>query len=348
MLVDCDVHPELVRPDDLARYIDDRYLSRFLGRAVQSVIYPAPNGGFRVDAAGDGSGRPGSDPAVLEAQLLEGAGVDYAILIPLVTGQSVDPELNAASQAGVNRWMAECWLSEYNRHGRYRGSISVPINNPAAAVAEIERWGSHPYFAQVWVPHRSPLPYGHPQYRPIWEAAARHGLPVAVHANGAGQSALPTPVGYCHYYIELHSVAEALAYAAHFTSLICEGLFDQVPGLRFVFVEGGFSWVAPLIWKLDRAWPQLRADCPGAQRLPSEYLYGHIRFTSQPVEEPADDRDLLHLYDLIDASRVLMFATDYPHWDYDDPARALPRLPAAQWRRIAYENAVELYRLPVN
>jgi predicted TIM-barrel fold metal-dependent hydrolase len=43
---------------------------------------------------------------------------------------------------------------------------------------------------------------------------------------------------------------------------------------------------------------------------------------------------------------MVMFSTDYPHWDFDDPQDTLKRLPEAARRRMAYENAAELYRLP--
>ncbi len=45
--------------------------------------------------------------------------------------------------------------------------------------------------------------------------------------------------------------------------------------------------------------------------------------------------------------RTLCFASDYPHWDFDEPTLTLRTLPAAWRERIAFENARELYGLPV-
>ena len=42
----------------------------------------------------------------------------------------------------------------------------------------------------------------------------------------------------------------------------------------------------------------------------------------------------------------LLIATDYPHWDFDDPSQALPRaLSLEQRRAICSGNARQVYRL---
>jgi len=348
-LIDCDVHPAPKRDDELLEYMDDpwrSWASTIPLMGGRNLLLP-PDGGRRLDSYPE-QGPPGSDPALMERQLLQEAGVDLAILIPAATrglGLPLNPDHAAACAAAVNRWLAATWLSTYNRHGRYRGSIMLPVNNPPAAVLEIERWAGHPYFVQCTVPAHAAAPYGNAQYLPIWEAAAHHGLPVAVHVNGSGSDPMLSPVGHPAHFVEWHSVGYPLTYSAHLVSLICQGVFERLPHLRFVFVEGGFAWLGPLLWHLEKNLQRVPGEVT-LTRPPMDYVLEQVRFTSQPVEEPENMRDLLPLLAMCHAERLLMLATDYPHWDYDEPTRALPRLPQGLHRRVFSENARELYGLP--
>jgi predicted TIM-barrel fold metal-dependent hydrolase len=89
----------------------------------------------------------------------------------------------------------------------------------------------------------------------------------------------------------------------------------------------------------------MRSEVPHLKRPPSEYAREHIFLTTQPMEEPERPDDLRDVLEWIGWDRIL-FATDYPHWDFDDPALAFKcRLSDAERRRIFSENAFRLYRL---
>ena len=45
------------------------------------------------------------------------------------------------------------------------------------------------------------------------------------------------------------------------TSLVVEGVFEQIPNLQVVLVEGGFAWLPALCWRLDKHWKRLRPKC---------------------------------------------------------------------------------------
>jgi predicted TIM-barrel fold metal-dependent hydrolase len=63
------------------------------------------------------------------------------------------------------------------------------------------------------------------------------------------------------------------------------------------------------------------------------------------MEEPEHAEHLRDTLNWIGWNRV-MFATDYPHWDYDDPRHAFPiRLSNSEHAMIFRDTALELYGL---
>ena len=88
---------------------------------------------------------------------------------------------------------------------------------------------------------------------------------------------------------------------------------------------------------------------PELDRLPSEYIHDHVWFDTQPMEEPDDPAHFLQVYEQADLEDRLMFATDYPHWDFDAPGISLPRgLTKDARRKLLAGNAIELYGLPTH
>ena len=82
---------------------------------------------------------------------------------------------------------------------------------------------------------------------------------------------------------------------------------------------------------------------PHLKRPPSEYIHENIWVTTQPIEEPERPEDMLSTLEWIGSDRV-MFSTDYPHWDQDDPRYAFKApLPEEAKRRIFRDNAMALY-----
>ena len=76
------------------------------------------------------------------------------------------------------------------------------------------------------------------------------------------------------------------------------------------------------------------------------YLERNVLFGTQPIEEPDEPEALRFVYEQIKAERRIVFSTDYPHFDYDEPARALSPLPREMRTRVLGETALELYRMP--
>ena len=137
-----------------------------------------------------------------------------------------------------------------------------------------------------------------------------------------------------------------MAFQAQVTSYVYEGVFERFPDLKIVLIEGGFGWVAPLMWRMDSWYRKLKMEVPYLKRLPSEYIQDHFYLTTQPVEEPSDPAYFEQMLAHMDMDDKLMFATDYPHWDFDSPDQALRHVSDQNVKKqIMSENARELYDL---
>jgi uncharacterized protein len=345
-LIDCDVHTALKKTDVLRSYLPRRWHAYYdqiparLPIAVQTGAKPHASI-FRQDVMPADGGTPGSDLHLMSEQLLEKYGVQKAVLSPLEIFDWVQyGDFGLALTTALNDWLVDEWLE---RDPRMFGSIVVPQEDGVRAAAEIERAAADDRFVQVLLAVRTAEPLGHPNYWPIYAAATAHDLPVAVHVGGYPRAA-ETGAGWPTYYLE-HHIAWPYAYHAHVVSLIHSGVFERFPTLQIVLEEGGIAWMTSLMWRLDRAWESMRDLAPHIERRPSATIRAHFWFTTQPMEETADPAHLVQMLDHLDMDNRIMFASDYPHWDFDAPSRALPAAVTGERRRkIFASNAASLYR----
>jgi len=309
--------------------------------------YGNPHGVNRRDAQTPDGGPACSDPDyTIEHHFLPN-NIRYGLLHPagLVSmGVSADYRHAAAVCSAYNDYMLETWLAHSDY---YVGAVLVSSSWPEQAAKEIRRVGGDPRFREVIMCSASAAPLGQVQYWPIYEAACEMGLPVAVHpgAEGIGISN-PSYSGRVSSYFEWHT-SLSQNYMGQLASLVIEGVFNEFPDMKFVAIEGGFGWLPHLLWRLDKNWKALRETTPWLTEPPSTILKRHVRITTQPIEEPEKPEHLLQIFDMIDAPELLMFSSDYPHWDGDDPRFVVPRqLDVTTRRRIFWDNAAQLYQLP--
>jgi len=309
--------------------------------------YGNPHGVNRRDARTPEGGEACSDPAYTIEHHFKPNNIRYGLLHPaglMGIGVSADYRYAAALCTAYNDLLLDTWLAHDEC---YIGSVLVAANWPEAAAREIRRIGPNPRFREIIMTSASEAPLGQVRYWPIYEAACEVGLPVAVHpgAEGTGISH-PTYAGWPSSYFEWHT-SLSQNYMCQLTSLVLEGVFQEFPQLQFVAIEGGIAWLPHLMWRLDKNWKALRETTPWLDEPPSAIIKRHVKLTTQPVEEPEKPEHLAQIFDMIDAPQTLMFSSDYPHWDGDDPLFVLPRnLPFADRRRIFYDNAATLYGLP--
>jgi predicted TIM-barrel fold metal-dependent hydrolase len=350
-MIDCDVHNDWKSADELLPYLEPTfrdYLERgelpgprgSFPHAHRPWVHPE---GFNRQDAVPADGGAGSDYELMRDQLIDRYKLDYAIL----TGDAVidastlaNTHYACALASAYNDWQIENWLS---LDPRLKGSLFVVPSDPHAAAEEVRRVGAHPDMVQVYLATGSQRPFGDRFYLPLWEAAAELNLPVAIHPGAQGGVNARPWCGPPTFFWEMHALLCETG-MGHMASVIAQGIFERFPGMRLVLVECGVSWIPPILWRLDTDYKALRKETPWLKKLPSEYAREHIRVTTQPLETPHNTDNMWPALADIGAEDMLMFSSDYPHWDFDDP-NMLP-IPD-EWREKVFDkNARELYGLP--
>jgi predicted TIM-barrel fold metal-dependent hydrolase len=185
-----------------------------------------------------------------------------------------DPETAMACARIYNDHVAEVYESE-----RLHPNALVPINDPDAAAAEIDRaaaLGLHGIELPLSAPPERP--YHLACYEPMWAAASRHGLPIAMHiGTGAhpgkrsGRGTGRPPGRARDIGPELDDTDRRNALLARKTArggfgglggecletipdLVAGGVTAAHPDLHFLFVEVGARWLVGLMDHMDDAW----------------------------------------------------------------------------------------------
>ena len=343
-IIDCDVHNALGAHDDLKRFLPKRWHAEYdrgshIGGHGGQVVGARPARDiFRQDTFPP-KGIPGSDLDTLREQLLDRFDVSHAVLSPLeVLSLPTYGEAATMFMSALNEWMIDQWL---DRDDRLYGAISIPVEDGNAAAEVIAQAAQHSRFVTVLMTMITREGFGHPKYWPIYEVAADLGLPVAAHVGGFSGTHMGN--GWPTYFLEQHS-GYTQPYAAQIVSLVYSGVFDRFPNLQVVLEEGGIGWMPSLMWRLDRVWESMRDHASHLERPPSQVIRHHVWFTTQPFDEPEKPEYLPQLLEQLDMTDRIMFASDYPHWDFDDPRRVLPKSLGQDLRDSVFRgNAERLY-----
>ena len=344
MLIDADIHPVPIH-DQVAEYLAEPFRSRYLrgDHGAGHPNYYNPNGVMRGDALTDDGRRIEKAPDTMARYFLDEYDIDYAVINPAEAMEhcvSQDSHYSAAALSAVNDHFIHDWLPVDER---YLASITIAFSNIELAVKEIHRLGEHPRVAQVLMASASPFPLGHSYFHPIYAAAVEHDLPVAIHPGLEGVG-ITGSVGLPATYLAWHTLL-ATSYMTQLVSLVVEGVFERFPTLRFIFVEGGVAWLPAMMWRLDKNWKALRSTTPWLTRKPSEVIQEHIWLTTQPIEEPEDNRHFRQTLEMFNAGRMLMFSSDYPHWDGDTPDFAMRQISPQYRDAVMHGNAMQVFKL---
>jgi len=340
--IDCDIHPEPPRRADLLPYLDEYWQEAATTRDVDRLDLTSYPINSPLAMRPDWRPQPGDGTSALDRvrrDVLDHFGLRFGILNCLYGAQAMFNEhFGGALCRATNDWIARHWLDP---EPRLRASIVVSLQDPVAAAAEIERLAPDRRFVQVLALAMGEKPLGRRYYWPIFEAAVRHGIPLGIHAGSMVRHA-PTQSGFPSYLIEDYT-GQTQGFAAQVLSLIAEGVFVKFPGLRVVLIESGVTWMPSLMWRMSKDWRGVRTEVPWVKTPPASIMRQHVRMTTAPFDAPPDPADLGRILAHLGSDEMLLFATDYPHWQFDGDAVLPAGLPDAARRKILLENALQTY-----
>ncbi|MBX6374132.1 MAG: amidohydrolase [Acetobacteraceae bacterium] len=340
--IDCDLHPAVTGFAALAPYLEPYWRDSVEDRGMEvleTASYP-PNAPItaRADWRPKG-GRAGATLAQLQTEALDRFGADIGILNCLFPVQlPFSEDMSAAFSRALNDWVRAEWL---DRDSRLRASIVLPMHSPEHAVAEIERLAPDRRFVQAMILAMGEIPAGRRAFWPVYAALERHSLPLAIHAGSAYRHPV-TSIGWPSWYLEDY-VAHQQGFQSTLASLVTEGVFTKFPGLKVVLLESGVTWLPAFLWRLTKTWKGVRFEVPWVDRSPAEIVRDHVRLTVQPFDAPEDPDTVRRLLDHLRSDELLLWASDWPHWQFDGDAIAPPGLPADLLPKIMVDNPLATY-----
>jgi predicted TIM-barrel fold metal-dependent hydrolase len=146
-------------------------------------------------------------------------------------------------------------------------------------------------------------------------------------------------------FLSVHSLSFVTCCMIHLTNWVINGLPERFPKLNVIWIESGLAWLPFMMQRLDHEYLMRQSDAPLLKKLPSEYMR-EMYYTSQPMER-TNLKLLESTFEAINAESQLLYASDWPHWDFDTPGSvaSLPFLSEQGKRNILGENARRLFKL---
>ena len=304
------------------------YMAGFTGVAKKREVSP------RVDA-----------DAAERIKDMDFEGVDVNLTLPSgwwgTWTSTEDVALEAGMFRAYHRWM-EAYCGQFP--GRLGGVICASGRDIKSAVEEIHRWGKSRWAWGVlpYAPYGMPL--DHPDFEPVWAAAAEHDLAVTLHTFTVMPPYAPGGTDNWENLFLQRSASHPWCGMRNMASLIGSGLMDRYPKLRIGTLEAGHGWLPFWMARIDEHARTIRSEIPDLKMMPSEYVLSGRYF--QSIEIPEGLKLTNAVIELI-GEDVLMYASDYPHGESHFPESVDLvmdwDMSRARKQKLFWDNAVKLY-----
>ena len=187
-----------------------------------------------------------------------------------------------------------------DRPDRFSGFATLPMQDVAASVAELERSMNMGLKGAMIGDHVNGKTFDDPEFMPLWKSAEASGAVFLVHQGGdtivsprSNRYHLPNTIG---------NLADR---AVTFASFVFGGVMDACPDLRVCLCHGG-GYTCYGIGRMDRGWQVRREARVHIAQPPSKYLDKFYYDCLTHSEEA-----LRYLIDSVGIEKVV-FGTDWP------------------------------------
>ncbi len=310
------------------------------GMLYQDMFGRIPHGQQADAVIGEGTHRQ----VELVRRAMDSMGIDYTVAFPtpmLLLGMHPQAEVEVALGRAFNRWLVEELLP---REPRIKAMMYLPFNDPEACVEVVEEFADAPGVIGFTVVSTRYKPVHHNSYMRLYAALQATGKPLAFHSGFHwGDESMKQ----MNRFISMHAISFCYFNMIHLTNWIINGIPERFPELKVIWVESGLAWLPFMMQRLDSEYMMRSSEAPMLRRQPSEYIRD-MYFTSQPLET-SNLKLTQATMEAIKADTQLLFASDWPHWDFDLPTTItdLPFLSEQAKRNILGLNAARAFGFEV-
>jgi predicted TIM-barrel fold metal-dependent hydrolase len=290
-------------------------------------------------------GRPGVTNPEARIKDLDIEGIDVQVILgSLCFAASTlrDPGFALAFCQACNDYVAEFCSSHPDR---FKAVGIVPLQDVPSSIAEARRAVKDLGMVGISIPPSLPAKnLDHPDFYPFYQTVQELNVPLGLHwGNGTYLPGAGTERFNKHFLT--HVVGHPFEQMIAMASLVCGGILEMFPGVKFGFLESGCGWVPYWMWRLDEEYRGRSLEVPLMKRKPSEYIRGgQCFFSCSP-----DEWMIATVAEAVGADSII-FSSDYPHADGTFPnsvktIRERQDLSEDAKRKILGANAARFYNL---
>ncbi len=259
-------------------------------------------------------GRPPVGPEGWAA-FLDDVGIERTVLYPtraLAFGHVESLDFSVVLARAYNDWLCETYV---RADERFNGMAIIPLQDPPEAVKELRRAVTELGMRGAMLPSNGlPMLLGSKAYWPIYEEAERLGCCLSVHGGAHDRFGMD----HLNMYVPVHALGHPWGLAVNCASIVYNGIFDQFPGIKIGFLEGGVAWLLLCLERFHSShethFQYLPPGVPGLgeDRRPDRYIIEQIEADRMFVGCETEELSMPFAVKIV-GNKPFFYSSDFPH-----------------------------------